>query len=124
MKAFFCLIFLFQIVFSVFPQEKKEIELNPIEIYLSTHNCANNSQKINLYGNESIARKYVCFLLEQEVFGSMKLGEIDFFEDKDYWLVCIQNEESKFAGGCDSENYVLTFLLGKDDGEISAVIRY
>lgn len=135
MKKVFCLIFLFQIAVFCFPQEKKEIKIDPVETYLSTHHVEESSRKIRLYEDKTIAGKYVCFLLEQGLFGAIEFTEIVFFENEEFWLVCLNKTDPDVSDGlneddllisdrCDHEDYVLTFLLRKDNGEISSVIKF
>lgn len=128
MKKIFAYLLIAHLSILIFPEERKEIRLDPIEIYLSTiHNDLNFQN--SLYKNQCLARKYVNFLIKQKVFGDIKVRNFDLLENEEYWLVGLKikkknNTELYECDEYDSSRYAVSFLMRKDNGEISHIVKY
>lgn len=128
MKKIFAYLLIAHLSILIFPEERKEIRLDPIEIYLSTiHNDLNFQN--SLYKDQCLARKYVNFLIKQKVFGDIKVRNFDLLENEEYWLVGLKikkknNTELYECDEYDSSRYAVTFLMRKDNGKISHIVKY
>lgn len=128
MKKIFAYLLIAHLSILIFPEERKEIRLDPIEIYLSTiHNDLNFQN--SLYKNQCLARKYVNFLIKQKVFGDIKVRNFDLLENEEYWLVGLKikkknNTELYECDEYDGSRYAVTFLMRKDNGKISHIVKY
>lgn len=122
-NKFIVLILLLNFSF-LFSQDRKVVELDPVESFIKTHIKSSETENICFFKKRKSVNDYVRCLIKNGNFDGMTLKNTDIilYEGNKEWLVLLKYKKIKksklFIDELDNES-TYSFLIDKENGMIS-----